>query len=94
MTTVTVHPLRLSAQLSHARLMRDHGMGLARNAGTVRSIAAEYALSGIRTWAQLAAALEPIKDAIDAERPQALVTVPRGTPATPASPAIRTRPGR
>lgn len=62
MTTVTVHPLRLSAQLSHARLMRDHGMGLTRNAGTVRSIAAEYLLSGVRTWAQLADRLDAIAD--------------------------------
>ena len=64
---VEVHPLRLFAQASHARMMRDHGMGLARNAGTVRSIAAEYALTGVRTWAQLADALDVIADDIRAQ---------------------------
>jgi len=65
--TIEVHPLRLFAQAAHARMMADHGMGLARNAGTVRSIAAEYALDGVRTWAQLADRLAPIADDIRAQ---------------------------
>ena len=60
--TIEVHPLRLFVQSRHARLMADHGMGLARNAGTVRSIAAEYAIEGVRTWSQLADRLDAIAD--------------------------------
>lgn len=43
--TIEVHPPRLFAQTSHARMMADHGIGLARNGGTVRSISGEYGLT-------------------------------------------------
>lgn len=53
--TIEVNPLRLFAQLRHAEMKAKHGMGLARNAGTVRSIREEYGLPrSVSTWAKLA----------------------------------------
>lgn len=66
--TIEVHPIRLTAQCGHAEMMAKHGIGLARNAGTVTSIRNEYGLpASVRTWAQLATELRKIKTTIDAQ---------------------------
>lgn len=66
--TIEVNPLRLFTQYRHARMKAKHGMGLARNAGTVASIREEYHLPpSIRTWAQLADELQVIEGEVRAK---------------------------
>lgn len=67
---VTVNPLHLTATTLHAELMAKHGMGLTRNAPTLRRAVEIYALDAysgrpVRSWKEAAVLLREIKTMID-----------------------------
>lgn len=65
---ITVHPLRLSAQIMACKVHINSGgaMKLTRNAPTVKALREEYGLpNSVRTFAQALDCLEQIKDVID-----------------------------
>lgn len=68
-TPYGIASLRLTALTSAAKLKADHGISMARNLPTIKTIAAEYVLYPVpRTWKQTAAALESLQAEVKAGR--------------------------
>jgi hypothetical protein len=59
----TVNMIRLLATVQHAETMARFGVGLARNAPTLKAVRDEYEIpASFRTWKQLAPALRRFHD--------------------------------
>lgn len=68
-TPYGIASLRLATLARAARLKADHGISMARNLPSIKTISAEYALYPVpRTWKQCAAALASLEGEVKAGR--------------------------